>query len=160
MQWALKVLARLGQENEAKRTLQGVLRLMFGWMRKLTPVTNEISYTVSIDTQPATEPVLNDEMRASISSLIHHPGFNYLLHRARYVKAYLKRQLEEGRHDNLNQVNYLQAGIYWASFWEREMLSKSQPVKPPAVATDFEREAFETARAALDVVCLEDATSV
>ena len=105
--------------------------------------------------RPTTEPVLNDELRASIASLRSHPGFEYLTSRARAVKAYLQRQLETGRHENMRDVQYLQAGIYWAEFWEREAQAKSQPIKPPVDPTEFERQAFETARAGLEAVGVE-----
>lgn len=126
-----------------------------GWNKVFGHIP-EPKYKIIELTRKDTEPVLNDELRASIASLKYHPGFEYLLARARAVKAYLKRQLEEGRHDDMRQVHYLQAGIYWANFWEREMLTKSQPVKPPAEPSDIEREAFEAAKAALEVVGLSD----
>lgn len=125
-----------------------------GWNKFFGYIPESTIKIVELE-RPQTEPVLNNELRASISSLRHHPGFEYLLLRARAVKGYLKRELEEGQHVDMKRVQYLQAGIYWANFWEREMTAKSQPVKPPAMATDIEREAFEAARDALEVVGLD-----
>lgn len=127
-----------------------------GWNKFFGNIPEPRYKVIPVTKTHETEPVLNDELRASIRTLEFHPGFEYLLRRADAVKAFLKRQLEEGKHTDMREVHYLQAGIYWASFWEREMRSKSQPIKPPADATELDREAFEAARLALEVVGITD----
>jgi hypothetical protein len=123
---------------------------MFG---KTKYVDVPVYYAVPVDNPK--EYQLTDELRGSIAALAHNPGFQYLLNRAKVVKAYLQRQLAEGKHESMRDVQYLQAGIYWADFWQKELSKNSQPVKPPeAVSSDT--EAFEAAKAALEVVGISD----
>jgi hypothetical protein len=94
---------------------------------------------------------ITDDVRSSVQALAHQPGFQHLLSRCRAMRAYLKKQLVESKHASMEEVQYLQAGIYWAGWLEQEM-SKHQPVKPPAQAYDVEAQAFREAQLLIDVV--------
>lgn len=97
-------------------------------------------------------PEITGDLRESIKALINHPGFNYLLQRFRFQKAAMETSLREGMNLTEIQLRYLQAGIYWASQFERDIatLTQSRPATRPAV--DHEAEEFAKVRQSLEMI--------
>ena len=92
-------------------------------------------------------------MKEAVASLTHNPGFKFLLNKLEHVKAYLNRELVTGKHAEMKDVLYLQAGLYWAG-WLQDELTKSQPKNPLHEPYDAQFDAFNAAEAALEVVGL------
>jgi hypothetical protein len=97
-------------------------------------------------------PEITGDLRESIKALNNHPGFIYLMQRLRFQRTALETSLKEGLNLTEVQLRYIQAGIYWAGFIERDVLAltQSQPSTRPAVV-DEEAE-FKRMKASLDLI--------
>jgi hypothetical protein len=118
---------------------------------KEKPDTIETTRFQVIEVEAPRSHDITEDIRTSVQALAHQPGFEHLLARCRSMRAYLKKQLIESKHASMEEVQYLQAGIYWAGWLEQEM-TRHQPTKPPAPAYDFEAQAFREAQALIEVV--------
>lgn len=98
----------------------------------------------------------NAEMAQSVQTLAGHPGFNHLINKLSYQRAALKTRLEQSRHTSLEEVYFLQAGVYWSNWLKTEI--NRATVKTGGVPQDaFEEEmaAFKEIDAALERVGME-----
>lgn len=81
-------------------------------------------------------PLVEDD--EAIKSLVSHPGFLMLMQRLRNQKAVVKAQLENSRHTDICEVNFLQSGLKWLGYLQGEVdraVAKKQTVvevKPTA----------------------------
>ena len=80
----------------------------------------------------------SEEMRASIATLPSHPGFQHLLKKLALQNAALKSKLTFERHSTIDEVNFLQAGVYWSNWLLTEL--KRTTVKVVAQRLDPEEE--------------------
>ena len=96
-------------------------------------------------------PEMTPELREAIWSLSHHPGFQYLATKLRTQKALLLKTLQEGRHTDIRDVDFIQGGIFWTG-WLDNQLNSHQPKTPPTNASPDEIQAFEEIRDAVELV--------
>jgi len=97
---------------------------------KENEVKRDVKYVVVEVEKPFQKiPPLTQELKDSIHALALTPAFQYILAKARLEKAFLERQLREIRHDEVNSVNFLQNGIYWAGWLERQLKLSQQTGK-------------------------------
>lgn len=61
----------------------------------------------------------DEETKASVRTLDHHPGFLAVVDKVNLQKAMLVAQLTNTFHKDLRQVDYLQAGVFWLGLLER-----------------------------------------
>ena len=101
-------------------------------------------------------PELTGDLRESLKSLSLHPGFAYLLQRQRYQCAGVQNALKEGMNLTETQIRFLQAGLYWLSFIEKDLNSLTQTIKPERPAQEDERALFNRVRESLDLVGVEE----
>ncbi len=95
----------------------------------------------------------NAEIAQSVQTLAGHPGFNHLINKLSYQRAALKTRLEQSRHESLEQVYFLQAGVYWSNWLMTEL--QRATVKTGGIPKDaFEEElaAFKEIDATLERV--------
>lgn len=95
--------------------------------------------------KPRTPPALSsDEVKAMLATLPSNPGWQYIMERLKLQKAVLEQALKQTRHEKLEDVQSLQAGIYWAGWLEAEMARLTQRAAAIETdTTDFERDAFQ-----------------
>lgn len=91
---------------------------------------------------------------STIVTLQHHPGFQRLMGKLKLERSVLETKLKNARHDSLRDVEFIQSGIFWASWLERqvekEVSAKARPTPQPAY--DEEAEAFKRASALVEEV--------
>src|ERR1700678_3720627 len=86
----------------------------------------------------------NAEIAQSIQTLAGHPGFNHLTNKLSYQSAALKSQLCGSRHQDLREVYFLQAGIYWSNWLKMELQRATvKVVGSPKDAFEEEMAAFK-----------------
>lgn len=79
------------------------------------------------------------ETRQQITALQYHAGFLALLSKLNLTRAALKARLEQARHEKMEDVIFLQAGLYWSN-WLKQEVDRAGAI-PAAVAEDpFEEE--------------------
>jgi hypothetical protein len=67
-------------------------------------------------------PPLTKEDEGSISTLQFHPGFRALVDKKlAAAKGVLRARLEQTRHSQLRDVDFIQSGLFWLSYLEREV---------------------------------------
>lgn len=97
-------------------------------------------------------PELTGDLKESIKSLMNHPGFLYLLARHRHQRAAMETSLREGMQLTETQLRYIQAGVFWAGFFDRETRLLTQTAPKTAAPTPDEREQFEKIRQSIDLI--------
>lgn len=97
-------------------------------------------------------PELTGDLKEALKALQHNPAFQYLLLRFKNKRAGLSNAINEGLNLTEVQLRYLQAGIYWAGEFERDIRLLTQTVPPTRPAVDREAEEFEKVRANLSLV--------
>ncbi len=98
---------------------------------------------------------LDSETKAAILSLGGNMGFRALCRRQAVQAALLKKYLEQQRHKSLEDVAWLQAGIFWAKWYEKEVdsMTRMESAKtPPRDAKPFEQAQFDRIKAAMEIV--------
>lgn len=103
---------------------------------------------------PRKPQAITEDLKQSVLSLSHHPGFMYLLTRLRYERSLLETTLKRTRHTDIREVDFLQSGIAWAG-WLDDFLSRLVTVSKrsqPTSATPEEIAAFSEAIAAIEQV--------
>lgn len=58
---------------------------------------------------------------AATSALVEAPGMKFLLAKLDLDRAKLIQTLAESRHQDLREVQYLQAGVYWCGWLQRQL---------------------------------------
>lgn len=64
---------------------------------------------------------VDSNLRESILTLQAHPGFVYLLNKLAYQNAALRTKLCGERHSSIDDVAFLQAGVYWSNWLANEL---------------------------------------
>lgn len=70
-------------------------------------------------------------LEESIQALAVHPGFNALSNRLRLNRSQLQSRLQSTLGATLDEVRFLQAGIYWSGWLEaqiKQLVYKARPV--------------------------------
>ena len=98
-------------------------------------------------------PPMTDEIREGLQALKQHPAMRYLLSKARLQKAALRKELEGSQHQSLKAVYWLQQGIYWSDWLDREFADPRAAVPPQARELGGEdKKVFDEIRASLNIV--------
>jgi len=88
---------------------------------------------------------LDKETAQSVAALRHHPGFVYLREKLAQQSADLDAKLHE-RQTDLREVDFLQSGIFWCGWLNRQLESitlaqvpKRAPLTFDDIQADFQR---------------------
>jgi len=93
---------------------------------RLLGLAPKIQYKILEVEGPKTPVEWSKEMRDTISTLMAHPGFIALTERLRVLGANLKHKLSNERHSSLEEVMFLQAGIYWSNWLQEQVASATR----------------------------------
>lgn len=102
---------------------------------------------ICIESDTPRLPEVTSDVKESLASLKHHPGFVFLMSKLALQRRYFEAQLHTGRHVG-DDVPHLQAAIHWAGWLEKTCNS----LQPTFEANSSEFEAFEAARQSLELV--------
>jgi len=94
--------------------------------RVLSLFKPKVVYKIVELPQARTQSGWSEELRASVKTLAHHPGFLAVIDKLRVQRATLQSQLTSSFHKDLRQVDYLQAGIFWLSWVEKVVNQTTQ----------------------------------
>ena len=97
-------------------------------------------------------PELTGDLKESLRALQHSPAFQYILARLRHQGAALNNTLREGMQLTETQIRFLQAGLYWTSFIEKDFAKLTQTVPQARPATDSEAEQFREIQRNMELV--------
>lgn len=113
--------------------------MKFPWNRK-----PKVQYKIIEIERPRPLAQLDPEAEKTVITLQSHPGFLYLVNKLRLQRHALEMKLKHERHSNLNEVEWIQSGIFWCNWLEDQVnrmvnnqLPSSQTALPPE-ATAFE----------------------
>ena len=124
-----------------------------GWLKDyLNPTVNIIKPIEIIEVEQPRHIDLADSIE-SLEALSHHPGFTALMARLRLSRAQLQSRLATNLGATLDEVRFLQAGIYWSGWLETQIKSLVYKTKPK-VSTPSEQEQaiFEEIHQSLELV--------
>lgn len=111
----------------------------------------EVVYKVLEVEKPT--PVLHKEDSSNIAQLAEHPGFKSLLARLRIQKAAIENELKTTRHESLDAVYNLQAGIRWINWLDKQVSTAANRKEiQPRDAFDLEEAEFRRVAAALEII--------
>lgn len=97
-------------------------------------------------------PELTGDLKESLKALQHAPAFQYLLHRLRHQNAALMNTLKEGMQLTEIQMRFLQAGIYWTAYIEKDFAKLTQTVPQARPASDPEADLFRQIQGNMELV--------
>jgi hypothetical protein len=85
------------------------------------------------------------DLRESIIALKLHPGFDYLLRKLRFQRAYLEAKLRSEHHKEIREVDFLQSGIGWLNWLESQINFETgkKDASEPTQPVSYERKLFE-----------------
>jgi hypothetical protein len=111
----------------------------------LISLFKRVEYRIVEVEKPRTIPhVEGNDLREGLSALQTNPFFKYLLDRLRVQRNMVKGRLEGTRHKTLDEVSFLQQGVYWTGWLEAELGRLTQaPAKPTMTPEEEELKAFE-----------------
>src|SRR5574337_295318 len=75
-----------------------------------------------LEPKGTTRMAMTPEVKESIRSLKHNPGFQYLLNKLSLQREFMRKTLEEEAHVDIRKVDRLQNGIYWSNWLERAQI--------------------------------------
>lgn len=108
---------------------------------------------VEVEKAEAKLPELSAELRESVKTLQHHPGFQYLMAKFRYERAMLEKYLHEGFQLPEAGLRHLQAGVHYMKWMEDEVKKLVFAVERNArTAAQHEVDEFERIRESITLV--------
>lgn len=111
---------------------------------------------VEVEKPRTYSPLDETELRDSLHSLNAHPGFRYLIERLRSQRFSLEGRLKGARHKTLDDVGFLQQGVFWLGWIESEVARLSQaPQRPQLDPVEQELIAFRELDSLLERVTIE-----
>lgn len=113
--------------------------------------TKEVIHVIELE-KGTKLPELTTDLKESLKSLQHSPAFQYILSRLRHQGAALNNTLREGMQLTETQIRFLQAGLYWTSFIEKDFAKLTQTVPQARPATDPEAEQFREMQRSVELV--------
>jgi hypothetical protein len=114
-----------------------------------TPV--EIVHVVEVE-KGTRLPELTGDLKESLKALQHSPAWNYMVARLRHQGAALNNTLKEGLQLTETQLRFLQAGLYWISFIEKDFAKLTQTVPQARPATDPEADQFRNIQQNVELI--------
>lgn len=103
---------------------------------------------------PRNAGALSDESKESIKTLAFHPGFLALTARLKTQRSLLETTLKQTRLASIQEVEFLQSGIFWTKWLESQVAAQVHQVQK-AAATEFsteELQALEAIKANMQLV--------
>lgn len=93
--------------------------------------------------RPRQAPAELPELRDGLRGLANNPYFGYLLGRLRAQKNVLETRLKESRFERIEDVSFVQSGVFWTGWLHRELERLTEaPPKPQLDPIEQEIEAF------------------
>lgn len=89
-------------------------------------------------------PEMTPELADSIASLAGHPGFQYLTLKLQKQGEFLKDSLVNDRQKDLREVEFLQSGVQWCQWLQRQVASATKRSKASRPALPEEVSAFNS----------------
>ena len=83
------------------------------------PKPEKIPYVIEVE--KATVPEESAETISAVRSLQAHAGFQWLLKKLKYQAARLRAELANNRHERIEDVYFLQSGIQWCDWLQRQL---------------------------------------
>lgn len=119
------------------------------WATKVFGVQREI-----IEVEAPKPQVSSPELEESIKSLAAHPGFAALLNRLRLQRSQLESKLRTDFDAKLDNLRFLQSGIFWTGWLERQLNRQVYKAEAPRGQTPLQEEqaAFEAIHKTLQAV--------
>jgi hypothetical protein len=97
------------------------------------------------------------ELREGLKALAGNPFFKAITSRLRTQRYALESRLKESRFDRIEDVSFVQSGVFWTGWLEREIARLTEePQKPELTALDQEIEAFQQIDSLLERVGTTD----
>lgn len=93
------------------------------------------------------------DIKEAVQTLAAHPGFQHLLAKLKLQRNYYQALLVNERHAKIEDVQFLQAAVYWSG-WLESMLTQAvhKTPRPTSEPSPNEVAAFEQAMTALELV--------
>lgn len=117
---------------------------------------NSTKYKVIEVEKDTTQPNWTREDESAIKTLEGHPGYVALLSKFRLQRSLLKSALANQRHETMDEVRMLQAGIHWITWLEREVKETVKgnkvEVEKPRAPYGIEEEQFARVSQALKLI--------
>jgi len=97
------------------------------------------------------------EIKKAIETLQFHIGFQHLMAKLRFNKFLLERHLKENHHADLHSVVYLQSGIHWIDWLEKQVQLEVSGIRSPkpVEASPQETEVWDAIEKSLELVGIE-----
>lgn len=93
------------------------------------------------------------ELKDSLRALQLHPGFQYLMSRLSLEQANVKKFLEEGFKATETELRFLQAGVYYTGWLQREIERLTSVPRPAAQALEIDdQQLFEEINSQMEVI--------
>ena len=90
------------------------------------------------------------ELREGLRALAGNPFFKAITARLRTQRYALESRLKEARFDKIEDVSFVQSGVFWTGWLEREIARlTAEPQKPELTPEQQELEAFQAIDALL-----------
>ena len=103
--------------------------------------------------RPRTAPSEVPELREGLKALGANPYFIWLLGRLKAQRNFLETRLKESRFDKIEDVSFVQSGLFWTGWLEREVERLTvAPPRPELTPEEQEIEAFRQIDALLERV--------
>jgi hypothetical protein len=110
-----------------------------------------------IEVEARTHTRWDKESKDAVSTLQSHPGFLALLDKLKLQRGIIENTLKSTRHQDIRAVDFLQSGIYWAGWLQREVEATTLkgPTKQYKDPMQEELEAFQAIDAQIERVGME-----
>ena len=93
--------------------------------------------------RPRQAPEELPELREGLKGLANNPYFGYLLGRLKAQRNFLETRLKESRFEKIEDVSFVQSGVFWTGWLAREVERLTMaPTAPQLDPIDQEVEAF------------------
>ena len=93
------------------------------------------------------------ELREGLKALGANPYFAWMLGRLKAQRNFLETRLKESRFDKIEDVSFVQGGVFWTGWLEREVERLTvAPPRPELTPEEQEIEAFRQIDALLERV--------
>jgi hypothetical protein len=123
---------------------------------KITPVIEKIRI-LEVPVETRLKGGADQDERMAIMTLATNPGFLALVRRFRFAGEALKNKLNFERQASMDDVAFLQAGIYWCRWLDNEINREVLKTKRVVVDAEAEEvEAFRKIDAQLERIGMED----
>lgn len=119
------------------------------------------SYKIIEVERPHQPPTDLPDLREGLKALVGNPYFDHLLGRLRAQRNFLETRLKDSRFEKIEDVSFVQGGVFWTGWLEREIERLTMaPPRPELSPVDNEVEAFRQIDALIERVGLDNESSI